>query len=103
MYIYVTNNTPTLNNTMIDLTKFKRSEIRYALYRCRSGGPDEVHLDIFNHFSDALLSYGLTISTFPATWDISESKPYEIVSGHLLIPLQARIESSLFNSDGSLK
>lgn len=86
-----------------DLTTLTRSEIRYALYRCRSGGPEKKHKDVLSFFAPDLKSFGMTISTFPDEWDVGMENPLELVSGHLLIPLKAKITDSLFNEDGTVK
>ena len=88
---------------MTDLTKLTRSEIRYALYRCRSGGPDKAHKDVMKHFSADLTEYGMVISDFPTAWDVAVDNPLQIVSGHMLLPLKAKVDASLFNEDGTLK
>ena len=88
---------------MKDLTKMTRSEIRYALYRNRSGGPDKAHKEVLNFFSKDLKMYGMTISEFPDAWDVGINNPLELVSGHQLIPLKAKITDSLFNEDGTVK
>lgn len=88
---------------MTDLTKLSRRQIRYALYRNRSGGPDPEHLAVLTHFASDLSKYKLSISDFPETWDVGVANPLELVSGHLLFPLQAKIEESLFDENGLLK
>lgn len=88
---------------MADLTTLTRTEIRYALYRCRSGGPDKNHNDVLKFFASDLKTFGMTISEFPDAWDVGINNPLEIVSGHLLLPLKAKIEASLFDEDGTLR
>ncbi len=88
---------------MADLTTLTRTEIRYALYRCRSGGPDKKHKDVLAFFAADLKTFGMTISTFPDTWDVGINNPLELVSGHMLIPLKAKITDSLFNDDGTIR
>lgn len=86
-----------------DLTTLTRSEIRYALYRCRSGGPDKKHKDVLKFFNADLKAFDMTISEFPDAWDVGINNPLELVSGHMLIPLKAKITDSLFNEDGTVK
>lgn len=88
---------------MTDLTTLTRTEIRYALYRCRSGGPDPIHVEVLDFYSDLLKEYGMSISEFPDAWDVGVKNPLELVSGHLLLPLKAQLAASLFNEDGTLK
>lgn len=88
---------------MADISHLTRSQIRYALYRCRSGGPEKEHKAVYNHFNKDLKAYGMSISEFPDAWDVGVENPLELVSGHHLIPLKAKIEESLFNEDGTVK
>lgn len=88
---------------MIDIKKLSRSDIRYALYRCRTGNPEAQHAEIFKFYKTILDQYGLTITDFPNEWDIAIKIPTEIVSGHLLKPIKDKINESLFDEDGTLK
>lgn len=85
------------------VAELKRSEIRYAIFRCRSGNPEEHHLDIYNYYGEKLKPHGLDFTTFTTLWDVDVNDPTIIVSGIGLTPLKEKIDSSLFNEDGSLK
>ncbi|MGZ8924260.1 MAG: hypothetical protein ACXW2E_00120 [Nitrososphaeraceae archaeon] len=80
-----------------------RSDIRYALYRNRSGNPDKNHIEIFKQYQDKLNELGMSISTFADEWDIGVQDPSDLVVGHLLTPLKEKVNSSLFDIYGKVK
>jgi len=84
-------------------TSMTRSEIRYALFRCRSGNPDAEHREIYSGYATELSTHGLSIADFPQTWDVGMEDPTVIISGILLTPLKAKVDGSLFDDDGNLK
>jgi hypothetical protein len=87
----------------VDIFSMKRSDIRYALFRNRSGNPNAEHRAVLEVFAPYLEEYELSISGFSETWDVGVQNPLEIVSGHQLIPIKKETAASLFNADGSLK
>jgi hypothetical protein len=79
-----------------------RSTVRYALFRRKSGVPDEAHWKIINYYEPRVLKYGLIWSDFSDVWDLSKENNLDIVSGHI-VHLYKEESSSLFNEDGTLK
>ena len=79
-----------------------RSAVRYALFRCRTGNPDDSHRAILGFYEPRLSKYGLLIEDFSEVWDVSKSNPTDIVSGHV-VHLYKEDLKSLFNPDGTLK
>lgn len=61
----------------------KRSEIRYALYRCKNNCASEEHMNIFSFYKDQLAPYGFDIEDFAILggWDISKIDTTQIVTG----------------------
>ena len=95
---------------MSDVTPFSAEEvgalprgtIRYALFRRRTGAPDEQHWKIINYFEPRLKQYGLAWADFSETWDLSKDNPLDVVSGHI-VHMYKQENTSLFNEDGTLK
>ncbi len=59
----------------------KRSEIRYALGRCKTGNPDPEHLVVLERYQPELDEYGMHISQFMKDWDIDFNEPDRLVFG----------------------
>lgn len=78
-----------------------RTQIRYALFRCKAGTPDKNHLEILSTYQEQLDEYGFDIMDFAKEWDISKTELSEIVTGK--IARKYNQEKSLFSSDGKLK
>lgn len=88
---------------MVDISTFSRSQIRYAIFRCRTGNPEKPHKDIYSHFAKMLKPHGLDFTTFANEWDVDAVDPSKIVSGLDLTPLKQKVSGSLFTTDGTLK
>lgn len=93
--------TPVQTATIDDISTMKRSDIRYALFRCRTGNPDPEHLFIFSYYEPRLTKFGLTTAGFSTVWDVSKENPTDIVSGHIVGIYQQDLD--IFNPDGTLK
>lgn len=78
-----------------------RTQIRYALFRCKAGTPDKSQLEILKSYQDQLDEYGLDITDFTVEWDISKENLSEIVTGK--IARKYNQEKSLFNGEGKLE
>lgn len=87
--------------TLEQVSTIRRQEIRYALFRCRTGNPEPEHLAIFNFYEPRLTKYGLNPTGFSTMWDVSKERVTDLVSGHVLGIYQEDLE--IFNPDGSLK
>lgn len=87
--------------TLDDISKMKRSDIRYALFRCRTGNPDAEHSFVFSYYEPRLTKFGLTTAGFSTVWDVSKENPTDIVSGHIVGIYQQDLD--IFNPDGALK
>ena len=59
-----------------------RSQIRYALYRCKAGTPNEAHEHILATYAPELQEMGLGIDSFAVEWDVSMEDPKYLVTGH---------------------
>jgi len=66
-----------------DILKTARSQIRYALYRCKTGNPSEEHLAILEYYSGELDELGFDASDFAENdgWDINRKNTTEVVTG----------------------
>lgn len=69
------------HETIINIT---RSNLRYALFRVRSGNPDDSHNEIYNYFKPRLNNYKLEIKDFSEEWDLDKVDPRNIISGHVV-------------------
>jgi len=78
----------------------KRSEIRYALFRCKAGTADDDQLEIFYSYEDQLKEYDFDISDFTKEWDIDKKDFSQIVTGK--IAKKYNTPKSLFNETGVL-
>lgn len=78
-----------------------RTQIRYALFRCKAGTPDKSQLEILKSYQEQLDEYGFDISDFTKEWDVSKEDLTEIVTGK--IARKYNQEKSLFSPDGKLK
>lgn len=79
----------------------KRSDIRYALFRCKVGNPSKEHKAIFNKIKPQLVEDELTIEDFTVEWDVSLDDAYVVVTGKMAKKLNR--DQSLFNGSGKLK
>lgn len=79
----------------------KRSEIRYALFRCKAGTQDEKQQAIFESYKDQLIDFDYGIEEFAREWDIDKSDSSLIVTGKLARKYNQ--ETSLFTGEGKLK
>lgn len=61
-----------------------RSQIRYALFRCKAGTPDELHERILATYLPDLQEIGLDINSFAVDWDVSKEDPKYFVTGHMV-------------------
>ena len=78
-----------------------RSEIRYALFRCKAGTPDKEQSKILKQYKEQLDELGLDITDFTKEWDINKEDFSEIVTGK--IARKYNQDQSLFSSTGKLK
>jgi hypothetical protein len=90
------------NLTEPEIAALSRREVRYALFRQRTGNPELKHLAILNWYLPRVESYGLAWVDFSDTWDISKENNLDIVSGHIVYLFKEE-NKTLFNADGSLK
>lgn len=88
--------------TSEEIAALPRSIVRYALFRRRSGTPEEKHWKIINYYEPRITKYGLSWVDFSDLWDLSKENNLDIVSGHI-VHLYKEESSSLFNEDGTLK
>jgi hypothetical protein len=93
----------TSETNVADVSKLSRSEVRYAIFRHRSGNAEAEHEHVYAYYAEKLKPYDLDFTSFTIEWDVSPTDNTVIVSGLDLKPLQAKVEDSLFNEDGSLK
>jgi hypothetical protein len=61
-----------------------RSQIRYALFRCKAGTPSEVHERVLTTYLPELQEIGLDVDSFTVDWDVSMEDPKYIVTGHMV-------------------
>lgn len=88
--------------TADEVKAIPRSAVRYALFRRRSGNPEDKHLKIIDYYEPRLTKYNLAWSDFSDAWDLSKENHLDIVSGHVVY-IYKEDAKSLFNEDGSLK
>jgi hypothetical protein len=79
----------------------RRSDIRYALFRCKAGTPDEKHLAIFDKIKPQLEDDGFGIEDFTTEWDVSLEDAYQVVTGKIVKKLNK--DKPLFDGAGKLK
>lgn len=78
-----------------------RTQIRYALFRCKAGTADPEHLEVLESYKTQLDEFGLDINDFTKEWDVSKTDTSEIVTGK--IARKYNQDQSLFSSTGQLK
>jgi hypothetical protein len=78
-----------------------RTQIRYALFRCKAGTADKSQLKILESYQSQLKEFDMNISDFTLDWDVSPKDLSEIVIGKEAKKLNK--DKSLFTGDGSLK
>lgn len=78
-----------------------RTQIRYALFRCKAGNEDKGQKKILESYAEQLKEFDLTINDFTKEWDIDPKDLTEIVIGKVAKNLNK--DKSLFSGDGSLK
>lgn len=61
----------------------KRSDIRYALFRCKARTADDVQTKIFETYRSQLDEYEFTIDDFTVEWDIDKTDNTQIVTGKI--------------------
>lgn len=61
----------------------KRSDIRYALYRCKVKNPEPLHKGIFKYYANQLEEFDFDITDFAESdgWDVNKQDFTEIVTG----------------------
>lgn len=79
----------------------KRSEIRYAIFRCKAGTADDSQLKVLKSYQSQLDEYDYTIDDFTHEWDIDKKDFSQIVIGK--IAKKYNQDRSLFAGDGALK
>jgi len=81
-----------------------RTDIRYALFRCRSGNPTPEQKNILAPYLPVLKKLDLPLHEFSETWDIGTIEPFDsIVTGGKLMLLQEARDESVINEDGTPK
>jgi hypothetical protein len=78
-----------------------RTQIRYALFRCKAGTATKSQLKILDDYKSQLDEFGMDISDFTKEWDISKTDVTEVVTGK--IARKYNQEQSLFSTTGQLK
>lgn len=78
-----------------------RTQIRYALFRCKAGTADKSHLKVLADYLPQLEEFGMDISDFTKEWDVSKTDVTEVVTGK--IARKYNQEQSLFSTTGQLK
>jgi hypothetical protein len=58
-----------------------RSQIRYALYRCKAGTHTDEHLKVFQLYKPQLDEFEFTASDFAVDWDVDKKNLANIVTG----------------------
>ncbi len=79
----------------------KRSDIRYALFRCKNGTQTPEQQAIFDSFKSQLDPYDYGIEEFTKEWDVDKSDLTQVVTGKLAKKYNQ--DKSLFTSEGVLK
>ena len=78
-----------------------RTQIRYALFRCKAKTQDEAQQLILDSYKDQLDEYGFSIDDFTNEWDIDKKELSQIVTGKIVKKYNQF--NSLFSGDGQLK
>lgn len=73
-----------------------RGQIRYALFRCKAGTPEQTHLDVLNKYQGELVELGMTIDQFTTDWDVSKEDSGHIVTGHLVRHYNRNVPLSIY-------
>lgn len=66
-----------------DIASMKRSDIRYALYRCKNDNPEPAHKSIYKYYTTQLDDFGFDAFDFAEDtgWDVNKKDFTEIVTG----------------------
>lgn len=81
-----------------------RSQIRYALFRCKTGNPEQEHLDVLKRYQPLLKESKLHVHDFSTVWDISTTEPFDsILVGGAVIMLHEKRDESVVHEDGTPK
>ncbi len=72
-----------------------RSQIRYALFRCKAGTPDKEHEEVLATFKSQLDEYGFDISDFTTEWDVDKKDTSQIVTGKIVKQYQKQINAQV--------
>lgn len=78
-----------------------RTQIRYALFRCKAGNGDKEQKLILESYKSQLDEFDLTIDDFTKEWDVDTKDLTQIVIGKVAKNLNK--DKSLFSSVGTLK
>ena len=60
-----------------------RSQIRYALFRCKAGTSDKEQEEILASYQKQLDEFELTIDDFTTEWDVDKKDTTQIVTGKI--------------------
>lgn len=82
-----------LGSTMIE--NLRRSEIRYAIYRCKNKCADEYHKQILEFYRPQFSDYGFDESDFAVEWDIDKKDLKSIVTGKTVKKYISEIDQPL--------
>jgi hypothetical protein len=83
--------------------KLTRSQIRYAIFRVRTGNATEEHHEIYAPYAEKLEIHGLDMTSFTRLWDIDPENPSRIVFGEDVKFLQSLLDESIVDEDGKEK
>jgi hypothetical protein len=92
-----------IDNMTTAITGKTRSEIRYALYRVKTGNPDSQHEAIYDHYQTRLDKMGLGPAEFAERWDVKKEDTDALVAGAMVAVYNEEIHASLFDEEGALK
>lgn len=79
----------------------ERSQIRYALFRCKAGTSDKKQDEILKTYQPQLDELGLDVCDFAIEWDIDKKDYDQVVYGK--VAKKYNTSKSLFNGEGKLK
>lgn len=79
-----------------------RSDIRYALFRCRSGNAEPGHIAVLQQYNPAMVKLKLDLHDFSEEWDINDIAPFDgIVTGGKMMLLHEVRDAPVVDENGN--
>ena len=76
-----------------------RSQIRYALFRCKAGTPEDKHRSIYEFYLNDVSEYGFDATDFSVEWDVDKADFSKIVTGKTVKKYIAELTKNIPKED----